>query len=90
MEEKQGVFNPPQVLKLPPSSHSRPWFNPQPIRAAANCEPAPSLSLLVFTLGPRDVALPPCIPPQTGTAGKELSQQGHLVAALHQLVANKP
>lgn len=43
MEEKEEAFNPPQVLKLPTSSHSWPWFNPQQIRAGGNCEVAPSL-----------------------------------------------
>lgn len=44
MEEKQEVFNPPQVLKLPRPSRSWPWFNSQQIRAAGNCEVTPSLS----------------------------------------------
>lgn len=45
MEEKQEVFNPPQVLKLPRPSRSWPRFNSQQIRAAGNCEVTPSLSL---------------------------------------------
>lgn len=54
MEVKQEVFNPPQVLKLPPLPHSWPWFNLQQIRAAGNCEGTPSffLWLNVFTLRP--------------------------------------
>lgn len=94
MEDKRGVFSPPQVLKSPSLPHSWPCFNLQQIRAAGNRERTPffffffppawafTLSLLcgITTTKSQKAVI----------GGKELSMQGDLVVALKQLVVNKP
>lgn len=75
MEEKQEVFNPPQVLKLPRPSRSWPRFNSQQIRAAGNCNTI-SLSQVVTSSLLRGITTNQVPRRQRG---KELSRQGHLV-----------
>lgn len=93
MEEKQEVFIPPQVLKFPPSSHSWLWFNPEHMRGAGNCEITPyffSLSLTLVSTLNLLCSITSMKSLKLRMGDKELSQQGHLVAALQQLALNRP
>lgn len=82
IKEKQEDFNPPQVSKLPSSSHSWLWFNPQHIKRAGSNNIFIFLFFLsqVFTL-----SLLCCITTmflKIEMGDKELFQQDYLVVAL--------